>query len=186
LRSLRVRSEEDLAKERAKCEAKIEETQRRHASEVKLEKERIKIESEEWKAEFLRRQAENMQEVQRRLREESVRERNKEIAAIIERLGEETHDTQKQMVASSEKRIREVELKWKSDVEEYRALITQWKDKFNHESESRKMLDDNLRVLGRRVNELELEGIDKQEKLAAAERFRKEAEDRLSSVHDHQ
>jgi hypothetical protein len=36
-----------------------------------------------------------MQEFQKRLREEAVKERNREIAAIIEKLGDETHDTQK-------------------------------------------------------------------------------------------
>jgi hypothetical protein len=38
-----------------------------------------------------------MQEYQRKLREDSIKERNREIAAIIERLGDETHDTQKQI-----------------------------------------------------------------------------------------
>lgn len=34
-----------------------------------------------------------MAEYQRKLKEEAVKERNREIAAIIERLGDETHDT---------------------------------------------------------------------------------------------
>jgi hypothetical protein len=33
-----------------------------------------------------------MQEFQRKLRDEAIKERNREIAAIIERLGDETHD----------------------------------------------------------------------------------------------
>ena len=47
-------------------------------------------------------------------------------------------------------------------------MISQWKDKFNAESDSRKMLDDNLRVLARRVSELELEAQDKADKIADA------------------
>lgn len=158
---MKERMETETTKEKQKCESKMEETARRHLNEVKIEKERLKIETDEWKTEFLRKQGENMQEFQRRLREDAVKDRNKEIAAIIERLGDETHDTQKQMVAQSEKRVREVELKWKNDVEEYKVLLTQWKEKFNHESDCRKMLDENLRVLGRRINELELELVDK-------------------------
>jgi septal ring factor EnvC (AmiA/AmiB activator) len=71
-------------------------------------------------------------------------------------------------------------------VEEYKSLLSQWKEKFNHESDSRKMLDDNLRVLGRRISELELELISTQEKLSEAEQSKRNIEDRLSGVHDQQ
>lgn len=81
--------------------------------ELKTEKERLKIEQEEWKNEFQRKQKEQMTEFTRRLKEEAVKERNREISAIIERLGDETHDTQKQLATSNEKRVREVELKWR-------------------------------------------------------------------------
>lgn len=77
-----------------------------------------------------------------------------------------------------------MELRWKADVEEYKALLAQWKEKFNHESDSRKMLDENLRVLSRRINELEVECVDRQEKLESSERARKTLEDRLATVHD--
>jgi hypothetical protein len=62
LRVARDRAEEESTKERAKYEGKLEESQRRHAAELKLEKERLRIEGEEWKAEVLRRQGENMTE----------------------------------------------------------------------------------------------------------------------------
>lgn len=65
-------------------------------------------------------------------------------------------------------------------------MLVQWKEKFNSESECRKMLDDNLRVLGRRISELELEIIDRQDKLGVSEKARREAEDRLLGVHDQQ
>lgn len=48
------------------------------------------------------------------------------------------------------------------------------------------MLDDNLRVLGRRISELELEVTDKQEKLALAEKAKRDIEERLSAVHEQQ
>lgn len=53
-----------------------------------------------------------------------MKDRNKEISAIIERLGDETHDTQKQLAAQTEKKIREIEGKWRGDVEEYKALLS--------------------------------------------------------------
>ena len=38
------------------------------------------------------------QDYQKRMKEEMVRERNREIEAIINKLGDETHDTQKQLM----------------------------------------------------------------------------------------
>ncbi len=46
------------------------------------------------------------------------------------------------------------------------------------------MLDDNLRVLGRRIQELEIEVTDKQEKLAQAEKAKRDIEERLAGVHE--
>ena len=46
------------------------------------------------------------------------------------------------------------------------------------------MLDDNLRVLGRRISELELELTNVQEKLALAEKSKRDMEQRLSGVHE--
>jgi len=64
------------------------------------------------------------------------------------------------MMSQNEKKLREVELKWKADVDEYKSLLSQWKEKYNSESDTRKMLDENLRVLSRRIQELELESAD--------------------------
>jgi hypothetical protein len=65
-------------------------------------------------------------------------------------------------------------------------LISQWKDKFNAESDSRKMLDDNLRVLARRVSELELEAQDKADKIAQGDKMRMELQYRLGQVNEKQ
>ncbi len=48
------------------------------------------------------------------------------------------------------------------------------------------MLDDNLRVLGRRVAELEIELTDIGDKLSESERMRKELQQRLGSVNEKQ
>ena len=45
------------------------------------------------------------------MKEEMVRERNREIEAIINKLGDETHDTQKQLMQQYEKKMKEVEAK---------------------------------------------------------------------------
>lgn len=64
------------------------------------------------------------------MREDMVRERNREIEAIINKLGDETHDTQKQLLTQYERKVRDVEHKWRAEVEEYKVSVQQWKDKF--------------------------------------------------------
>ena len=59
----------------------------------------------------------------KKVREEMVRERNREIEAIINKLGDETHDTQKQLMQQYEKKVKEVEAKWKAEIEEYKLQI---------------------------------------------------------------
>ena len=94
-----------------------------------------------------------------------VRDRNREIEAIINKLGDETHDTQKQLLTQYERKVKDVEAKWKAEVEESKVTIKQWKDKVTNEENTRSMMDDNLRVLSRRINEMELEIQDKKEKM---------------------
>ena len=62
---------------------------------------------------------EQKQEYQKKIREEMVRERNKEIEAIINKLGDETHDTQKQLMQQYERKVQDVEQKWRAEVEEH-------------------------------------------------------------------
>ena len=51
------------------------------------------IEQDELKSELLIQAQDQHIETQRKIREEMVRERNREIEAIIEKLGDETHST---------------------------------------------------------------------------------------------
>jgi vacuolar-type H+-ATPase subunit E/Vma4 len=56
---------------------------------------------------YQRKFDEQKQEFQRKLREEMVRERNREIEAIINKLGDETHDTQKQLMQQYERKMKD-------------------------------------------------------------------------------
>lgn len=56
------------------------------------------IEREEMQAAIQKKQQDQNLEVQRQMRENMIIERNREIEAIIEKLGDETHSTQKQLV----------------------------------------------------------------------------------------
>jgi hypothetical protein len=56
------------------------------------------IEQEEWRSEMMKKAQDASIESQRKLKQDMVRERNREIEAIIEKLGDETHSTQKQLM----------------------------------------------------------------------------------------
>ena len=71
------------------------------------------IEQEELKSDLLKKAQDQHIETQRKIREEMVRERNKEIEAIIEKLGDETHSTQKTLMAQYEKKVADNEAKHK-------------------------------------------------------------------------
>ena len=135
---------------------------------------------------YQRKMDEQKEEYQKRLREEMIRERNREIEAIINKLGDETHDTQKQLMQQYERKVKDTEAKWKAELDEQRAVLQQWKDKYSGESQSRHMLDDNLRVLGRRINDLELELEDKKDKIARLESEKEEVNAHLSKAQSQQ
>ena len=68
----------------------------------------------------MKKNQEENAELLKKMKEEMVRERNREIEAIINKLGDETHDTQKQLMQQYEKKMKEVEAKQKVEIEEYK------------------------------------------------------------------
>lgn len=119
---------------------------------------------------MLKRAQDQHIETQRKIREEMIRERNREIEAVIEKLGDETHSTQKTLMAQYEQKLATVQEKHKLEVEEYSARNQQLNDKYKAENQTRLMLDENLRVLSRRINDMELELNDKKEKIKSLEK----------------
>ena len=82
-----------MDKDKVKWEEKLEEQQRRHLIELKNVKEKLKIEQDEWKDDILKKQQDQNSDYMKKVRDDLVRERNREIEAIINKLGDETHDT---------------------------------------------------------------------------------------------
>ncbi len=68
--------------------------------------------------------AEDNAELVKKIREDMVRERNREIEAIINKLGDETHDTQKQIMNQYERKLKETEQRHKLEVDEQKMLLS--------------------------------------------------------------
>ena len=115
-----------------------------------------------------------------------IKERNKEIEAIIEKLGDETHSTQKTLMTQYEAKVAKLNEKHKVESEEYQVRLQQLKDKLLAEQETRTMLDENLRVLGRRTNDMEIELADKKDKVMTLERANVQSKAELDSIYDEQ
>ena len=99
-----------------------------------------------------------------------VRERNREIEAIIEKLGDETHSTQKTLMAQYEGKVTKMQEKHTTEMAEYSTRLHSLKEKLVSEQETKNMLDENLRVLSRRLNDLEIECSDKTDRMRNMER----------------
>lgn len=117
------RMEKELEHERVKGEQKVEEANRRAQVDIKNAKEKMKLEQEEWREELLRKQQEKNKDYLRKLNEDLVKEKNQAISAVIEKLGDDNIDTLRQLQAQQEKKVREVENKWKSEMAEQRTQL---------------------------------------------------------------
>ena len=144
------------------------------------------IEQDELKSELLKKAQDQHIETQRKIREEMVRERNREIEAIIEKLGDETHSTQKTLMAQYESKVSKMQQKHEQEAAEYQTRLQQVKDKLIGEQETKNMLDENLRVLTRRMNDLEIELADKTDKMRTMERNNSQTKTELDCIYEEQ
>lgn len=154
----------ELDKEKGKFEEKASETQRRFQVELKQAKEQLKIEQEQWKEEYTRKQQEQNKEYLKRVNEELTKEKNTAIAGIIEKLGDETYSTQQKLEKKMELDLKERDNKHKAEINEYKALMQQWKEKYQLEQINKQKLDDNLSTLMKRFYDMELELTSSKEK----------------------
>ena len=71
------------------------------------------------------------EEIREKAREQMVKERNREIEAIIEKLGDETHDTQKQLMTQYERKVSELDKKSAKELAEQKVKYQELLEKYN-------------------------------------------------------
>lgn len=120
------------------------------------------------------------------MKEDMVRERNREIEAIIEKLGDETHLTQKQLMQQYEKKVESLNDRHQQEIVEYQIQIAQMKERNQTESSQKEMLDENIRVIQRRIHDLEIELADKKDKIKQLERTNAETGIQLECIYEEQ
>lgn len=115
-----------------------------------------------------------------------VKERNREIEAIIEKLGDETHDTQKQLMQQYEAKVTELDKKAARELAEERVKTETAYKKLKKEQDERLLLDENMKILSRRVSDLESELTRSKELLKRAEDQVRDRSVELQKVEDKQ
>ena len=83
-----------------------------------------------------------------------------------------------------ETKVTKLHEKHKTESEEYQLRLQQTKDKLLAEQETRTMLDENLRVLSRRMNDLEIEVADKKDKIKTLEWANASSSAELEKIYD--
>ena len=86
-----------------------------------------------------------------------VKERNREIEAIIEKLGDETHDTQKQLMQQYERKVAELDKKSAREMAEQKVKYNDLMEKYNGYQDEKMVLSENIRVLTSRIHDMERE-----------------------------
>ena len=89
-------------------------------------------------------------------------------------------------MAQYEVKVAKLEDKHKTEAEEYQVRLQQLKDKLLSETETRTMLDDNLRVLSRRMNDIEIEHADTKDKNRTLERANANFQAEIDGMYEQQ
>lgn len=77
---------------------------------------------------FEAKQMNNNEEMKQHLKDEMIEQRQQEISKIIDRLGDETHQQQKELVAKYEDKIKWLEHSNEDDMRSYAEEITQLRE----------------------------------------------------------
>ncbi|KAK9883551.1 hypothetical protein WA026_001730 [Henosepilachna vigintioctopunctata] len=155
-------------------EEKLQAAARRHANEVKLVKESVLIELENWKNSFKKKQLALLMEKETSIRQECRKERDREIEIVIERLESEANNSKIQLEHTTENRIKRLREKYEAEIRDLEMLE---KDSQNKYSECRSKLleyEDAILNLRTTMKQLEIQLTDEKLKRSKLESEREE------------
>jgi len=181
-----MRAKEEIQRADKEANIKVETASRKLSLEMKKSQEKLKLEHEEYRADILKRAQEQNGDALRLMKENLIRERNREIEEIIEKLGDETHQTEKQLMAQYEKKAHQLTLKHKEELTEYQTSGQQWGEKYRGMVETRDLLEEKVKSLTARLSDMQLQVTEKQEQNKKIERINMEITAKLEKIHDDQ
>ena len=160
--SAKVRAMEDEVRRRDKRQESDmqelrEELGRRHNADLQRLKEQQNLEKEAWIETQLARNQKDLETAKKQIRSEMIRQRDSEIASIIQKLGNEQLDSKKLFDQQLEKQISALKSQQANELSQYQVMVTNLREKIESEAESKRVLMENLETLGRRMQEMERE-----------------------------
>lgn len=160
--SAKVRAMEDEVRRRDKRQESDmqelrEELGRRHNADLQRLKEQQNLEKEAWIETQLARNQKDLETAKKQIRSEMIRQRDSEIASIIQKLGNEQLDSKKLFDQQLEKQISALKSQQANELSQYQVMVTNLREKIENEAESKRVLMENLETLGRRMQEMERE-----------------------------
>jgi len=132
-----------------------EELGRRHNGEMQRLKEQQAVEKEAWIEAQLARNQKDLEAAKKQIRAEMVRQRDSEIASIIQKLGSEHLDTKKLLEQQLDKQIAALKAQQANELSQYQVMVDSLRQKVDSEASGKRVLTENLDALGRRLQEME-------------------------------
>ena len=115
-----------------------------HQDELSSQQSKYLDQYNEWKDEFLQKQKDELREKLKEMRDQVKRERNEEINVIVNKLSNEAVDTEKALIAKFDRKEKEIEVKYRTEIMELKERIEALKSKSEAERRTKEMLEENL------------------------------------------
>jgi 5-azacytidine-induced protein 1 len=113
----------------------LEAVKRRSELALEQERERERLEREQWKANILAKLNKDLQAKEQEMRAVLTKERDDELEMVISRLSEETAEAQRSLISSYEKKLTALEQQCSDEKDKARSRETQWQERLRAAAE---------------------------------------------------
>lgn len=142
----------------------ISDMDRRQEEKSKYSIEDMKLKLEKERDLYIEQKMKELEEKQREFKMETIKNRDKEIELIAQKLSNETVSEKRKFKNEAEEKADIVNKQLKAEVEQLRFRVNELNDKLTSETKVRVLLDDNQDTLNRKLQECQRE-VTKKEKL---------------------
>ena len=133
--------EEKIKSIEKSCEDKVEEQRRKNEMRITEIRNECQQESDQWREKTLTKQKQELKNKIKQLQDQMVKDRNKEIEIIVNRLGDNTNEAKKKLINEYELKIQEMQSKHQAELE----AQMKYNDKWNSSYAELKASHDNLK-----------------------------------------
>jgi hypothetical protein len=145
--------EEKLKSTEKACEDKVDELRRKNEMRITEIRNECQQENDQWKEKTLLKQKQDLKSKIKQLQEQMVKDRNKEIEIIVNRLGDNTNEAKKKLINEYEQKIQEINSKHQSESETQMKAIDKWNNSYMDLKANHDNLKNKLGTIDSVINE---------------------------------